>query len=131
MLHTVAFAARRSFTNCKHILTLFTTFAQFFAVAKAESYGNWTFESRMFDQTNRTVITIGAIVPMSGGWVANGMLTAAEFALADINANPNVLPDYELRMVYGDSKVNNYIFSRRRFCEADPFKGNPQDRITK
>jgi gamma-aminobutyric acid type B receptor len=40
-----------------------------------------------------------------GLWDASGILPAAEMAVEDINNHPNILKDYELRMVWNNSKV--------------------------
>ena len=52
---------------------------------------------------------IGGVFPMeagSGGWPGGqACLPAVQMALADINSNPNVLPNYALRLHHHNSKV--------------------------
>lgn len=54
----------------------------------------------------KQAIYIGGFFPMQDGlWDASGILPAAEMAVEDINNHPNILKDYELRMVWNNSKV--------------------------
>ncbi|GBN85569.1 hypothetical protein AVEN_80116-1 [Araneus ventricosus] len=51
---------------------------------------------------------IGAIFPINGtgGWLGGqGCLPAALMALEDVNAEPNLLPGYRMKMPYNDSQV--------------------------
>ncbi|GFX38249.1 uncharacterized protein TNCV_3838451 [Trichonephila clavipes] len=50
---------------------------------------------------------IGAIFPINGtgGWLGGqGCLPAALMALEDVNAEPNLLPGYKMKMPYNDSQ---------------------------
>ncbi|GFR21059.1 gamma-aminobutyric acid type B receptor subunit 1 [Trichonephila clavata] len=52
---------------------------------------------------------IGAIFPINGtgGWLGGqGCLPAALMALEDVNAEPNLLPGYKMKMPYNDSQCN-------------------------
>ena len=48
---------------------------------------------------------IGAFFPFGGGWDASGIIPAVEMALDDINARVDILPKYELKMVWNDTQV--------------------------
>ena len=42
-----------------------------------------------------------------GGWDGSGVLVAVEMALDHINQDPNILADYELKMVWSDTRVSS------------------------
>ena len=54
---------------------------------------------------SKTPLYIGAFFPFGGGWDASGIIPAVEMALDDINARTDILPGYELRMVWNDTQV--------------------------
>lgn len=61
------------------------------------------------NQDQRPVIWILGMFPMSGPFSGGqGMLPAAELALDHINSNPDVLPDYQLAMAWGDTQVARF-----------------------
>ena len=63
-------------------------------------------ESISFNKTTTPVYVLG-LYPMEGYWPAgHGLLPASELAIHDINANDEVLGDYELRLVVADTKVS-------------------------
>uniref|UniRef100_A0A8C9VI63 Gamma-aminobutyric acid type B receptor subunit 1 n=1 Tax=Scleropages formosus TaxID=113540 RepID=A0A8C9VI63_SCLFO len=50
---------------------------------------------------------IGALFPMSGGWPGGqACLPSAQMALELVNKRTDILPDYELEMIYYDSKCD-------------------------
>ncbi|XP_071835077.1 gamma-aminobutyric acid type B receptor subunit 1-like [Apostichopus japonicus] len=49
---------------------------------------------------------IGGIFSMSGLWDGSGCLVAAELALEQINNRSDILPDYELKMLWNDSQCD-------------------------
>ncbi|KAL7829316.1 hypothetical protein AOLI_G00302010 [Acnodon oligacanthus] len=50
---------------------------------------------------------IGALFPMSGGWPGGqACLPSAQMALDLVNKRTDILPDYELELIYHDSKVS-------------------------
>lgn len=54
----------------------------------------------------RVPIYIGGFFPMKDGfWDGSGILPAAEMAITDVNDKTDILVDYELRMVWNNSKV--------------------------
>ena len=54
-----------------------------------------------------TKLYIGGIFPNSGGtWDGGkGCLPAAQMALEDVNNRTDILPGYELKMIWNDSQV--------------------------
>ncbi|TRY60221.1 hypothetical protein DNTS_026369 [Danionella cerebrum] len=49
---------------------------------------------------------IGALFPMSGGWPGGqACLPAAQMALDLVNKRADILPDYELELIYYDSMI--------------------------
>lgn len=51
---------------------------------------------------------IGALFPMSGGWPGGqACLPAAQMALDLVNKRTDILPDYELELIYYDSRVGD------------------------
>jgi len=58
---------------------------------------------------------IGALFPMSGGWPGGqACLPAAQMALDLVNNRSDILPDYELELIYYDSMVStgqNFIYN--------------------
>uniref|UniRef100_A0A8C1N0I7 Gamma-aminobutyric acid (GABA) B receptor, 1b n=1 Tax=Cyprinus carpio TaxID=7962 RepID=A0A8C1N0I7_CYPCA len=54
--------------------------------------------------TSRITLYIGALFPMSGGWPGGqACLPAAQMALDLVNKRTDILPDYELELIYYDS----------------------------
>ena len=52
---------------------------------------------------SRVTLTIGAVQPITGGWPAGYSMGLAAQKMADyINANSELLPDYELRVLWQD-----------------------------
>ena len=47
-----------------------------------------------------------------GGWDGSGCVPAIQMALDDINDREDILPEYELRPIWNDTKVN-FIFYQR------------------
>ncbi|XP_066580245.1 gamma-aminobutyric acid type B receptor subunit 1 isoform X2 [Amia ocellicauda] len=57
--------------------------------------------------TGKKTLYIGALFPMSGGWPGGqACLPAAQMALDLVNKRPDILPDYELQLIYHDSKCD-------------------------
>lgn len=55
----------------------------------------------------KKTLYIGALFPMSGGWPGGqACLPSAEMALEHVNRRPDILPDYELKLIHHDSKVS-------------------------
>ncbi|XP_069054844.1 gamma-aminobutyric acid type B receptor subunit 1 isoform X2 [Lepisosteus oculatus] len=55
----------------------------------------------------KKMLYIGALFPMSGGWPGGqACLPAAQMALELVNSRPDILPDYELKLIYHDSKCD-------------------------
>ena len=50
-----------------------------------------------------------------GGWDGSGVLVATEMALDHINADPNILEDYELKMVWSDTMVSLTTYTLTHF----------------
>lgn len=56
---------------------------------------------------------IGALFPMSGGWPGGqACLPSAQMALELVNNRTDILPDYELELIYYDSMVRKKKTSR-------------------
>lgn len=58
-------------------------------------------------EEEKVPLYIGGMFSMTGGWDGSGCLMAAELALEQINNRTDILPDYELKMVWGDTQVRN------------------------
>ncbi|XP_061689604.1 gamma-aminobutyric acid type B receptor subunit 1 isoform X6 [Syngnathoides biaculeatus] len=59
---------------------------------------------RHFKALGKKKLYIGALFPMSGGWPGGqACLPAAKMALALVNERADILPDYELELIYYDS----------------------------
>uniref|UniRef100_A0A4W4F210 Gamma-aminobutyric acid type B receptor subunit 1 n=1 Tax=Electrophorus electricus TaxID=8005 RepID=A0A4W4F210_ELEEL len=74
-------------------------------VRKCLPNGTWT------DLSQRTLgkkkLYIGALFPMSGGWPGGqACLPSAQMALDLVNKRTDILPDYELELIYYDSKCD-------------------------
>ncbi|XP_043940283.1 gamma-aminobutyric acid type B receptor subunit 1-like [Protopterus annectens] len=55
----------------------------------------------------RKPLYIGALFPMSGGWPGGrACRPAVEMALHDVNTRKDILPNYELKLIYNDSKCD-------------------------
>lgn len=67
---------------------------------------------------NRTEIWMLGMFPMTGGWYGGqGIFPAIEMALDDINGRQTVIPGYQLRLVWGDTKVGStflYNYMKRK-----------------
>lgn len=60
-----------------------------------------------FAITGKKKLYIGALFPMSGGWPGGqACLPAAQMALELVNNRSDILPDYELELIYYDSMVS-------------------------
>ena len=53
---------------------------------------------------------LGGYFPLGGGWDGSGFVVSSQMALDHINNNPNILEDYELRMVWNDTQVSSVFF---------------------
>ena len=54
----------------------------------------------------KTILYIGGIFPMSGGWAGGqGCRPAAQMALQHVNERDDILPGYHLEMIQHDSEV--------------------------
>ena len=63
------------------------------------------FGAAVYAQQN---LTIAGLLPMTGAWPGGtAMLASAQLALEHINAREDILPNYNLRLVHGDSEVGN------------------------
>ncbi|XP_072030203.1 gamma-aminobutyric acid type B receptor subunit 1-like [Amphiura filiformis] len=62
--------------------------------------------------------------PDTGGWDGSGCVPAIEMAFDDINARSDILPQYELRPIWNDTKCNAGTGSRALFDQLfrDPAK---------
>ena len=49
---------------------------------------------------------LGGFFSFGGPWDGSGVLPAVDMALDHINAKEDVLPEYELRMVWNDTQVS-------------------------
>ncbi len=54
---------------------------------------------------NKTALYVGAFFPFGGGWNGSGVIPAVQMAIDDINSRPDILPGYELKMVWNDTQV--------------------------
>ncbi|KAJ8044403.1 Gamma-aminobutyric acid type B receptor subunit 1 [Holothuria leucospilota] len=54
--------------------------------------------------TRKIPLYIGGMMPISVGWDGSGCLVAAEYALEQINNRLDILPDYELIMLWNDTQ---------------------------
>lgn len=72
------------------------------------------FDQRPPTTDKRPVIWILGLFPMAGSWAGGqGIFPSVELALDHINANPEVLPDYQLAMVWGDTEVTMNLFYKK------------------
>uniref|UniRef100_A0A8C9W4D8 Gamma-aminobutyric acid type B receptor subunit 1 n=1 Tax=Scleropages formosus TaxID=113540 RepID=A0A8C9W4D8_SCLFO len=76
-------------------------------VRKCLPNGTWTdltLRSRCFRRHFPKKLYIGALFPMSGGWPGGqACLPSAQMALDLVNKRTDILPDYELELIYYDS----------------------------
>ncbi|XP_076864543.1 gamma-aminobutyric acid type B receptor subunit 1 isoform X2 [Brachyhypopomus gauderio] len=57
--------------------------------------------------TGKKKLYIGALFPMSGGWPGGqACLPSAQMALDLVNKRTDILPDYELELIYSDSRCD-------------------------
>lgn len=62
-------------------------------------------------EASKVPIYIGGFFPMQDGfWDGSGILPAAKMAITDVNDKSDILPDYELRMVWNNSKVRTSLY---------------------
>ena len=54
----------------------------------------------------RIPLYLGAFFPLGGGWDGSGVIPAVEMALDHVNARHDILPGYELMMVWKDTQVS-------------------------
>ncbi|XP_071835095.1 gamma-aminobutyric acid type B receptor subunit 1-like isoform X2 [Apostichopus japonicus] len=66
-------------------------------------------------EEEKVPLYIGGMFSMTGGWDGSGCLMAAELALEQINNRTDILPDYELKMVWGDTQCDPGKGSRLLF----------------
>ncbi|KAJ8044507.1 hypothetical protein HOLleu_07275 [Holothuria leucospilota] len=58
-------------------------------------------------ETGKIPIYLGGFLSIEGGvWDGSGLLPALELALDHVNARPDVLARYDLRLVWNDSQVS-------------------------
>ncbi|XP_047017147.1 gamma-aminobutyric acid type B receptor subunit 1 isoform X2 [Ictalurus punctatus] len=77
-------------------------------VSNCTKQGNWDSPKPLcvYDRnyTGKKKLYIGALFPMSGGWPGGqACLPAAQMALELVNNRTDILPDYELELIYYDS----------------------------
>ena len=65
-----------------------------------------------FARCDKIPIYLGGFFSHTGVWISSGVLPAVEMALDHINERPDVLANYELRMVWNDTGVS--LLSTRR-----------------
>ncbi len=94
------------------IMFLFGIFFLVFSGATAvydESLGSSLYSNEHHNVSlvdNRTLLHIGGIFPMIGGWAGGkGCRPAVLMALEDVNSNPDIFPGFRLQMIHNDSKV--------------------------
>ncbi|XP_071835076.1 gamma-aminobutyric acid type B receptor subunit 1-like [Apostichopus japonicus] len=56
--------------------------------------------------SSKIPLYIGGNMQLTGGWDGSGCVVSAELALEQINNRSDILPDYELKMVWSDSQCN-------------------------
>lgn len=55
-------------------------------------------------------IYLGGFFTLGGNWDGSGILPVVEMALEHVNNRPDLLADYELRMVWNDTQVRHSFF---------------------
>nr|XP_006815500.1 PREDICTED: gamma-aminobutyric acid type B receptor subunit 1-like [Saccoglossus kowalevskii] len=63
-------------------------------------------------QNNKTDIYIGTYFSLGGNWEGGGVIPAVEMAFEHINAKEDVLSDYNLRMVWNDTRCETGMATR-------------------
>ncbi|XP_070577493.1 gamma-aminobutyric acid type B receptor subunit 2-like [Ptychodera flava] len=61
---------------------------------------------------NKTAIYLSAFFSLGGKWDGSGILPAVEMALDHINAREDILAEYELRMVWNDTRCDSGLATR-------------------
>ncbi len=69
------------------------------------------------NNVNKIPLYLGGFFSLGGVWDGSGILPAVEMALDHINERQDVLPEYELRMVWNDTQVNKYIYTKIVVCD--------------
>ena len=70
-----------------------------------------TSTANIIAETHKKIpLYIGGIFSLGGLWEASGILPAVQMGLDHINDRMDVLPEYELRMVWNDSQVCGLCF---------------------
>ncbi|XP_027003762.1 gamma-aminobutyric acid type B receptor subunit 1 isoform X1 [Tachysurus fulvidraco] len=77
-------------------------------ISHCTKQGNWDSPKPLciydINYTGKKKLYIGALFPMSGGWPGGqACLPAAQMALELVNNRTDILPDYELELIYYDS----------------------------
>ncbi len=68
---------------------------------------------------NSTKIYLLGLFPMSGSWAGGqAVMPAAELAVQDINANPEILPGYELAIISKDTQVKCLLVCSTRLYKS-------------
>ena len=81
---------------------------------------NTTASSSLISGTDKIPLYLGAFFPVGGDWDGSGIIPAVEMALDHINAREDILTDYELRMVWNDTKVRNALKCINLFFSKKP-----------
>ena len=95
--------------SCQLLSSTKSTYAINTTLSSSEfrSPSNTTVSSSSTSETDKIPLYLGAFFPVGGDWDGSGIIPAVEMALDHINAREDILTDYELRMVWNDTKVSN------------------------
>ena len=124
---TLSFIAAINFIIVQNILALHVLGEANFSTANNTYLNNTTTTSSLSEtslpnvaeaawRTNLTEkrekipLYIGGIFSMGGDWDSGGILPAVEMGLDHVNDRVDVLPQYELKMVWNDSQVCVVLF---------------------
>ena len=87
-----------------HTLLLLCVYCNLLQTVCTQSYCNT-------NASEPVSIPIAALFPKTGWWPGGRALhIAAQMALEDVNARPDVLPGYRLDMVWNDTEVGTHIY---------------------
>ncbi|XP_033627262.1 uncharacterized protein LOC117290084 [Asterias rubens] len=76
----------------------------------------WETQTQGSETTGKIPLYLGGFFSLAGSaFDASGSLVSVRMALEDINARPDVLSDYELRMVWSNTMCNAGLGTRRLF----------------
>ncbi|XP_072048302.1 gamma-aminobutyric acid type B receptor subunit 2-like [Amphiura filiformis] len=64
------------------------------------------------DGDTKIPLYIGGLLPFSGGWDASGLVPGIDLALQQVNARDDLLSEYDLRIVWNDTKCSPGLSSR-------------------